>query len=269
MERFPFTKKKLLQQPTARQHKLVSNWLRKFYLDCLNNKDNTSDLSSFRNSYRQLLQWLGDNCPELDNIDTPRQRIEYVANRYHHHKKLSCIGLAEHNLLPNVRTGDVTGSFPWRASVSYKVALDSIRSAFNVGSIFRLADATGFESVIIGGMTPGIENLQVVKTAMGCTAWIPQEKHPDFAAALLAQKRSGYSIIGLETVENSLNYLEFDWPEQGIVVLGNEEYGISQATMKTCDAFVHLPMQGNKNSVNVANAFAVASFQIAFNRKNE
>lgn len=267
MERFPFTKKKLYQQPTARRHKLISNWLGKSYQDCLGNKHGNGDLLSFINNYRQLLFWMGESCQRLGNIQTHRQWLEYLADRYHHHKRLSGIGLAEHNFLPRVHSGDKKTDTPWRPSVTYKVALDNIRSAFNVGSIIRLVDAAGFEAVMLGGMTPGIANQQVVKTAMGCTAWIPQEIHSDLSAALTVQKKLGYSIIGLETVETSPNYLEFAWPQRGVLVLGNEEYGISQAVMKLCDAFVHLPMQGNKNSVNVANAFAITAYQIAFNRK--
>jgi 23S rRNA (guanosine2251-2'-O)-methyltransferase len=140
--------------------------------------------------------------------------------------------------------------------------MDSIRSAFNVGSIIRIVDAVGFESILLSGNTPGKENGQVRKTAMGCAEWIPQKRYKNLAYALKRAKKGNYTIIGIETIPNSLSYVEYPWPEKGIVVLGNEEYGISEDVMKACDDFVHLPMSGIKNSVNVANAFAVIAFHI-------
>jgi len=138
-----------------------------------------------------------------------------------------------------------------------------MRSAFNVGSIVRVVDAVGFESVMLSSATPGKEIGQVRKTAMGCTEWIPQTKHKDLGKALIRAKEEAYSVIGIETVEDSFSYAEYPWPGKGIVVLGNEEYGITEDVMQACDDFVHLPMSGNKNSVNVANAFAVIAFHIS------
>ena len=265
METFPFTKKKLQQQPPARQHKLVSQWLKSIYLSLLEQDPSTTQLDSFKSDYDRVLQWLGESTFKWTFEYTGKQWIELVANQYHHHKKQSGIGLAEHNLLPKVQQGDDVSNLEWQPAIPYKVALDNIRSAFNVGSIFRTVDAAGWDSVLVGGTTPGHENQQVVKTAMGCTQWIPQESTDHLADILMKEKKAGYTVIGLETVEDSQNHLEFEWPEKGIVVLGNEEYGISQSTMQACDRFVHLPMQGKKNSVNVANAFAIISFHISFN----
>ncbi len=265
MDRFPFTKKKLHKQPQARQHKLVSQWLKSVYLKLQEEEPSRSQLESFRSDYGRVLQWLGESGFDWEIEYNTKQWIELVADQYHYHKKLSGIGLAEHNLLPRIRQGDDISNLEWHPPVPYKVALDNIRSAFNVGSIFRTVDAAGWDSVIVGGTTPGYDNQQVVKTAMGCTQWIPQVSTNHLADTLLEEKLSGCTIIGLETAEGSRNHLEFKWPKKGIVVLGNEEYGISQRTLQVCDKLVHLPMQGKKNSVNVANAFAIVSFHISFN----
>ena len=267
METFPFTKKKLQQQPKARQHKLVSHWLKSIYLSLQENVPSASQIDSLRSDYNRVMQWLGEPKLDWESQYTYIQWIELVADQYHFHKKQSGIGLAEHNMLPKIQQGDDLSNFEWQPLIPYKVALDNIRSAFNVGSIFRTVDAAGWESVVIGGTTPGYDNQQVIKTAMGCTQWIPQESSEILADMLYREKDAGRVAIGVETVEGSQNHLEFDWPNKGIVVMGNEEYGISQRTLEACDTFVHLPMQGKKNSVNVANAFAIISFHISFNTR--
>ena len=124
----------------------------------------------------------------------------------------------------------------------YRVALDNMRSAFNVGSIIRVIDAVGFESVLLSASTPGKENGQVKKTAMTCTEWIPLRKYENLAPALIRAKEDDYSIIGIETIPSSSSYTKYPWSKKGILVVGNEEYGISEDVMKACDGFVHLPM---------------------------
>jgi 23S rRNA (guanosine2251-2'-O)-methyltransferase len=171
--------------------------------------------------------------------------------------------IAEANFLPKIVTGDRPPDGPWIPCLRYRVAIDHMRSAFNVGSIIRVVDAVGFESIMLSSWTPGKENGQVRKTAMGCTEWIPQARHQDLGEALIRAKDEGYSVIGIETVSDSFGYAEYPWPDKGVIVLGNEEYGLTEDVLKACDDFVHLPMSGFKNSVNVANAFAVVAFHIS------
>ncbi|MBU3913911.1 hypothetical protein KKA14_00065 [bacterium] len=216
---------------------------------------------AFKN-YTQVLSWMDEETTFPEKICDRQQWIEFISDQYHIHRKKSGIGISEHDLLPHVIKGDRNVNTPWIPIFQHKVALDNLRSAFNVGSIFRLIDAVGFESVIIGGKTPGKENNQVRKAAMGATKWIPEEKSENLTASLNRYKTDDYVITGIETVAGSESYLEFPWPKKSIVVLGNEEYGLSRDVIKTCDQFVHLPMIGKKNSVNVANAFAVIAFHI-------
>lgn len=263
MDSFPLTKKKLLQQPPARRQRIIADWLRQIYLKLLDQSMKPDSIEHTRINYVAVLAWI-DEQPVNGIADIPVDHwIEFIADRFHYHKKKSGIGLSEHNFLPKVKTGDKTDNSPWKPLFRYKVALDNLRSAFNVGSIFRLVDGAGFESLIIGGCTPGKNNQQVSKTSMGSSQWIPQEKSNELPALLSSYQQSGFRIIGIETVERSESHLEFLWPQKGIVVLGNEEYGLSQKVLTVCDDFVHLPMFGRKNSINVANAFAVVAFHIA------
>jgi tRNA G18 (ribose-2'-O)-methylase SpoU len=263
MESFPFSEKRFAALPIARRHKWVAIWLRKNYSELLENRFDDRSLDRFFERYIKVRSWLEQAGDGIEKPVGSRRWLEFVSAHFHQHRKLSGKGLAEANFLPKVSRGDRESKGPWTPAIAYRVALDNMRSAFNVGSILRVTDAVGFESVLLSAGTPGKENGQVVKTAMGCARWIPQKKYARLDSALVRMKRRGYSVIGVETIPESCSYAEYPWPEKGIVVLGNEEYGISEDVLKSCDDFVHLPMCGFKNSVNVANAFAVIAFRIA------
>ena len=263
MENFPFSEKRLASMPTARGHKWVTAWLQKNYSEVLENRFNDRSLDRFFEKYMKVRSWLEEPVDSLKKPASYKKWLEFISERFHEHRKLSGKGLAESNFLPKISRGDRVFKGSWKPEIPYRVALDHIRSAFNVGSIIRVIDSVGFDAVMLSENTPGRENRQVQKTAMGCTKWIPLKKYRRLPAALNRAKAKGYSVFGIETIADSSSYFEFPWPEKGIVVLGNEEYGISEDILKVCDDFVHLPMKGFKNSVNVANAFAVIAFHIA------
>jgi len=246
--------------PEARRHKWINKWLRNLYIETLNNNVSDVSLTLYFKHYIQIQKWLGLSKFIPQKPQGKREWLEFISDTFHIHQKQTGLGLSEADLLPHVIKGD--SDKPWKPQLSYKVALDNLRSAFNVGSIFRLMDAVGFESVEMSEKTPGKENLQVQKTAMSSADWIPQQKSECLAKALSEYQQSGYQIIGVETVKGSTSYLDFPWPKKGIVVVGNEEYGLSTDVLKTCQHYVHLPMSGKKNSINVANAFAVVAFHI-------
>lgn len=266
MDNFPFTKKKFLTLPPARRHKWITLWLKQIYEDLIADRLTDKTLELFYRNYKMINSWMQKPFLLAVQLLERQNWIEFVSDRFHEHQKQRGLGLSEPDFLPRVLKGDKGSDDPLPPRLTYKVALDNLRSAFNIGSIFRLIDAAGFESVIMGQKTPGKEHHQVSKTAMGSQAWIPQEKADNLSEKLSSLKNAGYQIIGVETVENSWTYLEFPWPEKGVVVLGNEEYGLSKNVMTVCDEFVHLPMFGKKNSLNVANAFAVIAFHICSQR---
>ena len=204
---------------------------------------------------------LTDDKIELVNIEN--NPVECLANLYHKHQTLTGLGIREYDLLPQIKQGDRITDEPWIAKIRYKVALDNFRSAFNVGSIFRVCDAVGFEEVILGGYSPAKINPRVKKTAMGSTEWIPENISSDLSDVLSKHSLAGYEIIGLETVADTVVVDQFKWPERGVIVIGNEEHGISQAVMASCTKFVSIPMYGRKNSLNVANAFSIVAYSIS------
>lgn len=262
MDGFPLSRQKLKAQPEARRHKIICQWLREIHAGILEKRLSFDDLRFVADSYRKALDWLGIAADIETPPDDPRFWIEFISDRFHYHQELSAKGLSEHNLLPKIRTGDKAKNTPWQPEIPYKAALDNLRSAFNVGSIFRVVDAVAFETVIVGGTTPDKAHHQVQKASMGACDWVPQEIAVDLPAVLRGYKMSGLPVVGIETAERSENYLRFSWPPEGVIVMGNEEYGLSQAVLRECTDFVHIPMFGKKNSINVANAFSVIAFHI-------
>ncbi|MBN2319833.1 MAG: hypothetical protein JXR49_12175 [Acidobacteria bacterium] len=263
METFPFSEKRFASLPPARRHKWIAIWLQNNYEELLNRRFNDKNLERFFDKYLSVRSWLDEPNASIRKPRSYRKWLEFVSEHFHEHRRKSGKGLAEANFLPRIITGDLQPEGPWNPRIPYRVAIDHMRSAFNVGSIIRVVDAAGFESVMLSSGTPGKETGQVRKTAMGCAEWIPQKKHKDLRGALIRAKDEAYTVIGIETIADSFGYAEYPWPEKGIVVVGNEEYGITEDVMKACDDFVHLPMSGFKNSVNVANAFAVIAFHIS------
>jgi len=263
MDAFPFTKKRLLSLTVARQHKWISEWLKSVYKDLLANRYDLRSFELFISEYKRICTWIKMDLPLTEQLKRKQNWIEFVSDRFHAHQSKRGKYLQEWDFLPKVSIGDFESQGPWHPALAYKIACDNLRSAFNVGSIFRLVDAVGFKSVITGGKTPGKDHRHVKKASMGSVNWIPQEEAENLANELKLQKEKGYFVVGLETIQSSKSYLELNWPEKGIIVLGNEEYGMSSSLMSVCDEFVHLPMLGRKNSINVANAISVVAFHVS------
>ena len=136
----------------------------------------------------------------------------------------------------------------------------NIRSAENVGSLFRAADALGIDKIILAGYTPGITHAKVKKTALGAELTVKSEQQADIAQVLDNLKREGYHIIGLEIDQRAVKLSEFIPPSQKIaLLLGNEVEGIPAHLRDICDAMVFIPMQGTKESRKVTIATAITA----------
>jgi tRNA G18 (ribose-2'-O)-methylase SpoU len=143
----------------------------------------------------------------------------------------------------------------------YVIVLDNLRSAFNVGSVFRTADGFGAGKVILTGITPRPPSTKIDRASMGTTATVAWEYFPTTAGALSRLKAEGYAVYVLETSSNSIELEDVKKFERAAFVFGNEEFGVSDAAMDNCDAVVEIPLVGRKNSVNVANACAVVCYR--------
>jgi tRNA G18 (ribose-2'-O)-methylase SpoU len=136
------------------------------------------------------------------------------------------------------------------------IYLDNLRSAHNVGSVIRTVEALAIGSLYFSCQTPFITHQQVQNTAMGSTQWVSCYQGVDLSSL-------PRPIVVLETSPEALSLYEFIFPSSFTLVIGNEEYGCSDETLKLADYLVEIPLRGCKNSLNVANAFAIAAGEIS------
>lgn len=146
--------------------------------------------------------------------------------------------------------------------------LPDIRSAENVGAIFRTADAVGMDKIYLVGITPapvdrfGRDRSDIAKSALGAEKTILWEQRENLAELILELKNEGYKIIALEQDEKSIDYKNVEVGEKNVFVLGAEVSGLPRETLDLCDVIAEIPMKGEKESLNVSVAFGVAIFRI-------
>ena len=145
------------------------------------------------------------------------------------------------------------------------VILDNIRSTYNVGAIFRSADAAGVNRIYLCGITPTPPNLKISKVALGAENYITWVKAKITWHLLEKLKQDGYFIIALEQGEKAKNIFKnkFNKKYNKIALLfGPEVKGLSNKILKRTDGLLEIPMFGKKESLNVAVAFGIAIYQI-------
>jgi len=142
------------------------------------------------------------------------------------------------------------------------VIVDSVRSAFNLGGIFRTAECFGVSELVLCGYTPLPEQPQVAKAALGTEKLVPWRYSEDIRQVIAELKASGTPCFALETVSEAPDIVKFTWPFPCALVLGNERFGLDAEVIATCDGAVRIPLYGRKNSLNVVTAFAVAACEV-------
>jgi tRNA (adenine37-N6)-methyltransferase len=139
-----------------------------------------------------------------------------------------------------------------------RILIDNLRSAFNVGAIFRTAECFAAEEVILSGYTPTPENEKTAKTSLGTQDSIAWSSVAESSFAIEKAKAEGYEIVALETAENAVLLEDFEWPEKALLMLGNERFGLDDKALQSADHFVRIPLFGRKNSLNVGIACGIA-----------
>ncbi|MEK7564973.1 MAG: RNA methyltransferase [Patescibacteria group bacterium] len=140
--------------------------------------------------------------------------------------------------------------------------LHNIRSAYNVGAIFRTADAVGVAKIYIGGYTPTPENPKVAKTSLGAENSVKWEKYFNTWKLVEELKSKNIKVVALEQSKESQDYRKFKPKFPLAVVVGNEVKGISPNILKRVDSVWHIPMRGKKESLNVTVATGVFLYKI-------
>lgn len=142
------------------------------------------------------------------------------------------------------------------------VLLENVRSAFNVGSFFRTADAVCADQLILCGITSAPPHSGVLKTALGAENTVRWEHRGDAIEAAQNERQRGCELAVIETGVHAIDL--FDWVPRFPVCLifGNEKDGVSSALAGACDTRVRIPMLGLKHSLNVATAGGVVLYEL-------
>lgn len=130
--------------------------------------------------------------------------------------------------------------------------LDNLRSAFNVGCIFRTCDILRLTELILCGYTAYPPNRKLEKTSLGTTRYVPWRHLSSTLEAIAWFQERGIPVWAAETTAQSASYLQEVYPPELAIVLGNETVGIGQEVLEKCDRIIELPTYGFKNSLNVA-----------------
>jgi len=146
--------------------------------------------------------------------------------------------------------------------------LPDIRSAQNVGAIFRTAEAVGISKIFLTGYTPcPIDKFNRVrkdisKSALGAELTVIWEYKKSLISLLNKLKKEKYKIIAIEQDKNSIDYKKVKLSQKNAFIVGTEVSGLPKNILKKCDEIAEIPMKGKKESLNVSVATGVALFRI-------
>jgi tRNA G18 (ribose-2'-O)-methylase SpoU len=158
-------------------------------------------------------------------------------------------------------------------SENFFVIAHNIRSLYNVGSIFRTADAFGVSKIYLTGYTgtPAnpVHKNKIGKVALGAESWVNWEYFKSAQSVIRVLKKQKVHIFGLENnVGQRVPMGKFKPRFPLALILGEEVGGINKSLTKFCDKLVEIPMLGKKESLNVSVAFGIAAYKISSNRPN-
>lgn len=141
-----------------------------------------------------------------------------------------------------------------QAKIPVVVVLDNIRSAMNVGSLFRSSDAYGIEKMILCGITAQPPHREILKTAIGATESVAWSYAEDIEVALAELVDHGYQILGIEQTDESIRLqdMQVDKNQKYAIILGNEVKGISDMALPHIRRAIEIQQHGTKHSLNVS-----------------
>ncbi len=147
--------------------------------------------------------------------------------------------------------------------MKFQAILHNIRSSYNVGAIFRTADAVGIEKIYLTGYTPNpAKDKKIEKTALGAEKYVSWETYKNISYLIRKLKKARFKIIALEQSEKSIPYYKFKPKFNIALILGNEVRGLNKKILEKCDYILEIPMFGKKESLNVAVAFGIVAYDL-------
>lgn len=150
------------------------------------------------------------------------------------------------------------------------LVVDRVRSAHNVGSFFRTADAFMLASIHLCGYSARPPHTEIYKTALGAEDTVPWQHWEQTADCINALREKGYTIIGLEQAAESifLPHICIEKEKPVALVVGNEVEGVAAEVLELCDLIAEIPQWGTKHSLNVSVSTGIALWHIV-NMKKE
>lgn len=145
--------------------------------------------------------------------------------------------------------------------------VDNLRSAFNVGAVFRTADGCYFEHIHLCGISPTPENKRVGKTALGAENSLPWSFHHNSIQTAVDLRNNGWLLWGLENTPQASSLFSHRSELESApiaLIIGNEITGIDPHLISICDHVLTIPMLGYKRSLNAAIAFGIAAYHLRF-----
>ena len=144
------------------------------------------------------------------------------------------------------------------------IVLDNVRSAQNVGSFFRTADAFGIGRITLCGISATPPNREIHKTALGAEQSVEWSYHPTTLECIERLRQEGYRIIAIEQIEGAtmLNNFRAESTERYALVFGNEVDGVDQAVADIVDGAIEIPQVGIKHSLNVSVSAGILMWEL-------
>jgi tRNA G18 (ribose-2'-O)-methylase SpoU len=185
------------------------------------------------------------NIPKL-YVATKELMQTIVGHKVHHNVML-------HGIRPNETTLDKLDK--------HIVMLDNITSSENVGSIARSASALGINSYLLPKQSPHPFGRRALRVSMGHTSRLKIHRYDDIFSILKNLQSKGYTIYAAEITEHSIPLSQIPVSDKWVLLMGHEGHGLSKEVLELCDKVVHIEMEANVQSFNVAIAASIIMYK--------
>ena len=150
-----------------------------------------------------------------------------------------------------------------KQTFSITIVCDNVNNAPNIGSLFRIADAFGVKELIFCGDAIPLGK-RMKRTSRSTEKFVNYRLVSEIASVIQDLKKKDYQLIALELTDKSIPITKLSIEKNSAIalIIGNENFGVSEHVLKTVDQTIHIPMYGENSSMNVVQATAIALYEI-------